>query len=215
MRTMHELRIDIRDKLPELQVRLEMKAAEMGIQGILLSGPDMEQYYDHILDEHCYFVLLACDALREWLYDEDGSTFCTYDSALMDWLKVDEEDQFYGDIDRAIKDFPSEVQDCNQLLLPILAAGRAKGLPDEDLFEYTWLMMLPFLTGRETLPTENDWHQKQAELALKRAVEADESRQWSRTTLERMIRDGLAKDREYTLSLLLGILADVKDHIES
>jgi hypothetical protein len=98
--------------------------------------------------------------------------------------------------------------------MPILEAGRAKRLKDEDLFEYTWLMMLPFLTGRKTPPTEDDWHQKQAELALKRAVKVDEDRQLARTMIERSIRDALSKDREYTLSLILGILAEVKDSTE-
>jgi hypothetical protein len=215
MRTMQELRIDIRDKLPELQVRLEMKAAEMGVQGILLSAPDMESYYDHILNEHCYFVLLACDAWREWLYDKDGSTFLTYESELLDWLDADDGEQgvegFYHDLDKSREDFPSEVQDCNHLLDPILDAGIAKGLEDDDLFEYTWLMMSPFLTGRESSPTEADWQKKKVTLTLERAVKADEDRQLARTMLERSIRDSLAKDREYTLSLLLGILAEVKE----
>jgi hypothetical protein len=119
------------------------------------------------------------------------------------------------DIDHAREDFPSEVQDCNRLLVPILDQAMAKGLEDDDLFEYAWLMMSPFLAGREQAPTETDWQQKQVTLTLKRAVETDESRQWSRTTLDSMIRDALAKDREYTLGLIMGILAEVKDHIES
>jgi hypothetical protein len=215
MRTMQELRIDIHDKLPELQVRLEMKAAEMGVQGILLSGPDMESYYDHILNEHCRFVLLACDAWREWLYDKDESTFLTYESELLDWCHADDGERgvegFYHDLDEARENFPSEVQDCNRLLEPILDAGIAKGIEDEDLFEYAWLMISPFLAGREHAPTEADWQKKQVTLTLKRAVKADEDRQSARQDLERFIRDSLAKDREYTLSLLLGILAEVKE----
>jgi hypothetical protein len=169
---MHELRIDIRDKVPELEVRLEMRAQDMGLDMVRLSPEEMESYYDHECNSRCYAVLLACDGLREWLYDEAGNQLLAYESELLTWLQVDDhedQDRTYRDIDLAVEDFP----------------------------------------------TEDDWHRKQAELALKRAVKADESRQWSRTTLDSMIRDALAKDREYTLSLILGILAEVKDPIES
>jgi hypothetical protein len=49
---------------------------------------------------------------------------------------------------------------------------------------------------------------------LKRAVKSDEDRHFARQSLEHFIRESLAKDREYTLSLILGILAEVKDPIE-
>jgi hypothetical protein len=216
MRTMHELRIDIRDKLPELEVRLEMKAREMGLLPCpCLSDAEMEEFYDMQLLSRCEAVLLACDALREWLYEEDEAgeqVTLGMESDLLAWL---DEERIYSEIDRALEDFPSEVRECNQWLAPILAEGMAKGLADEDLFEYAWLMMSPFLTGREQVPTEADWQQKHAELTLERAVEADDQRQWARQTLESCIRESLVKDREYTVSLLLGILAEVSKTIES
>jgi hypothetical protein len=217
MRTMQELRVDIRDKVPELVTRIEMKAAEMGMKGLFVSGPHQASFYDTMLAEYCYFVLIACDGFRAWLYDEHGNERDEYESDLLDWLDAGGGergiDGFYADVEEARQNFPAEVQDCNRLLMPILDAGRAKGLDDEDLFEYTWLMMLPFLTGRETPPTEDDWHQKQAELALKRAVKADEDRQLARTRLEHSIRNALTRDRDYTLGLIMGILAEIKDPI--
>ena len=77
MRTMHELRVDIRDKVPELEVREEMEATEVGFEPIRLSGADMEDYYDLCIHQYCQSVLLACDGLRKWLYDEDGSDLGT------------------------------------------------------------------------------------------------------------------------------------------
>jgi hypothetical protein len=212
VRTMHELRIDIRDKLPELTVREEMRARDLGFDPLVLSETEMEKYYDHILPLRCHDVLLACDALQPWLYEEiDGEQVTMgLESELVAWLDADEE-QIYSDIDLALDDFPTEVHDCNRLLEPIIAARTAKGLEDEDLFEYIWLMMSPFLTGRETHPTEEDWRRKQAELTLERAVETDDNRQSVRRHLEAWIRESLAKDREYTLSLLLGILAEANN----
>jgi hypothetical protein len=218
MRTMHELRIDVRDKVPELEARLEMYAREKGFDLVRLSPEEMESYYDGEANLRCHFVLLACDAWRPWLYNEGGYQLSEYESELLDWLQVvDTEDynRTYRDIDQAVKDFPTEVQDCNRLLLPILAAGRAKGLEEEDLFEYAWLMMSPFLSGQEQAPTEADWHEKMVELNLRRAVKADDDRHYARQHLERFIRESLAKDPEYTLSLLLGILAEVKDPMQS
>jgi hypothetical protein len=112
-----------------------------------------------------------------------------------------------------LEDFPAEVQDCHRLLRPLLAAARAKGLEDEDLFAYTWRMMSPFLSSRDTRPTEAEWHRKHAELTLERAVKADNDRPHARKTLERRIRASLTNDRAYTVSLLLGILAEAKDRL--
>jgi hypothetical protein len=149
MRTMQELRIDIRDKIPELCTRLEMKAQDLGLQMIRLSPEQQESYYDHHCNVRCYFVLIACDGFREWLYDEAGNTMLEYESDLLDWPHAGDGERgvegFYHDLDEARRDFPSEVQDCNRLLAPILREGRARGLKDEDLFEYTWLMMSSFL----------------------------------------------------------------------
>jgi hypothetical protein len=217
MRTMHELRIDIRDKIPELEVRLEMEGREIGLYPIQLSEADMEAFYDGQCLSRCQDVLLACEALQPWLYevdDEDEQVSLGFESALVAWLDEDEE-RIYRDICRALEDFPSEVRDCNKLLTPMLDDARTRGLADEDLFEYVWLMMSPFLTGREQIPTEADWQQKHAELTLERAVEADNQRQCARKTLESSIVEALSKDREYTLSLLLGILADANKTIDS
>lgn len=71
-------------------------------------------------------------------------------------------------------------------------------------------MMFPFRTGWEEPPTEADWHAKQADLALERAEQVSNDRHYARKNLEQFIRESLAKDREYTLSLFLGILAEQK-----
>jgi hypothetical protein len=212
MRTIQELRIDIRDKLHELTVREDMKAREMGLEMIRLSGSELESYCDQDLPLRCHGVLLACDALQPWLYEEvEGEQVpLGMESELVAWLDHDDEG-VYRDIERALEDFPSEVRDCNRLLEPIMAQGRAKGLEDDDLFEYVWLMMSPFLTGRDTPPTEDDWRRKQAERILDQAIEADDQRQFNRKALESLIRDSLAKDPEYTLSLLLGIIAEASN----
>jgi hypothetical protein len=197
-----------------------MWAQDIGLQPLIVDESTLKEIDDSDLYWRCQATLLACQALRPWLY-EDGPDWSCIGGPLVDWL--DDRDQLgeHGaegldrDIDQAVEDFPSEVQDCNRLLMPILDAGRAKGLDDDDLFECTWLMMSPFLTGRESSPTEADWQKKKVTLILKRAVKADEDRQFARQDLERSIRDSLAKDREYTLGLILGILAEVKDTIES
>lgn len=103
-----------------------MKARDMKLEMVQLSGAEPESSYDQNLALRCHFVLLACDGLREWLYDEDGNPEGFMGSDLLNWLEADDGNN--GDhtsyrIDDARADFPTEVQDCNRLLVSILDAG--------------------------------------------------------------------------------------------